>query len=168
MPRQPQRDRAQFADEYAIAVLPQQPIDDAQQIAFASLWRSASRLRRKVQGKTGARGIGKRIKHREIFDISNLDDDGNILDADDQRAGRSAQGSQLWHTDSSFRQKSGQLSHTAERARHPGRTAPTPSSSTPARSYDALARRDENENRIFGSVAEHSIWHPAASRRLFR
>ena len=91
-------------DEYAVSVLPGQRIDDAQQVSFAALY-GPLELAPPVKGKTGARGVGKRIKHREIFDISNIDDDGRILDLDDQRATYS-QGNQLWHTDSSFRQKS--------------------------------------------------------------
>jgi alpha-ketoglutarate-dependent 2,4-dichlorophenoxyacetate dioxygenase len=91
-------------DHYAVLVVPAQDIDDAQQVAFAASF-GPLEVAPAVQGKTGARGVGKRIKHREIFDISNLDDDGRILDADDQRA-TYQQGNQLWHTDSSFRQRS--------------------------------------------------------------
>ena len=89
-------------DEYAVAVLPDQRLDDAHQIAFARLY-GPLEVAPLVKGKTGTRGLGgKRIQHREIFDISNLDDDGNILAVDDARA-TYQQGNQLWHTDSSFR-----------------------------------------------------------------
>src|SRR5262245_38604460 len=65
-------------DQSAVSVLRDQDIDDAQQVAFASSF-GPLEVAPAVQGKTGARGVGKRIKHREIFDISNLDDDGHIL-----------------------------------------------------------------------------------------
>jgi alpha-ketoglutarate-dependent 2,4-dichlorophenoxyacetate dioxygenase len=45
------------------------------------------------------------VKHREIFDVSNLDERGAILDERDARSTYRL-GNQLWHTDSSFRQKS--------------------------------------------------------------
>ena len=110
-----------------------------------------------VKGKTGARGIGKRIQHREIFDISNLDDDGRILDADDQRA-TYQQGNQLWHTDSSFRQKSATWSLLHARVIPPD-GADTEFIDTRA-VYDALS--DAMKSRIEGLVAEHSIWHSRA------
>jgi alpha-ketoglutarate-dependent 2,4-dichlorophenoxyacetate dioxygenase len=143
-------------DHYAVSVLPAQHIDDAQQVAFAANF-GPLEVAPTVQGKTGARGPGKRIKHREIFDVSNLDDDGRILDADDQRA-TYQQGNQLWHTDSSFRQKSATWSMLHARIIPPDR-ADTEFVDTRA-VYDALA--DSMKARIEGLVAEHSIWHSRA------
>lgn len=143
-------------DRDAVSVLRDQDIDDAQQIAFASSF-GPLEAAPAVQGKTGARGVGKRIKHREIFDISNLDDDGRILDADDQRA-TYAQGNQLWHTDSSFRQKSATWSMLHARVIPPD-GADTEFVDTRA-VYDALP--DPMKSHIDGAVAEHSIWHSRA------
>ena len=65
---------ADVMDEYAVSVLPGQPLDDEHQIAFASLF-GPLEVAPIVKGKNGARGVGgNRIKHREIFDISNLDE----------------------------------------------------------------------------------------------
>src|SRR5262245_1522809 len=89
-----QREVERLMDQYAVSVLPGQHIDDTQQIAFASLY-GPLEVAPTVQGKNGVRGPGKRIQHREIFDISNVDDEGRILDADDQRAAY-ALGNQLW------------------------------------------------------------------------
>jgi alpha-ketoglutarate-dependent 2,4-dichlorophenoxyacetate dioxygenase len=146
----------QTMDEFAVAVIPAQQIDDAQQIAFAGQY-GPLEVAPMVKGKTGARGIGKRIEHREIFDISNLDDDGRILDADDQRA-TYQQGNQLWHTDSSFRQKSATWSLLHARVIPPD-GADTEFVDTRA-VYDALT--DAMKSRIEGLVAEHSIWHSRA------
>jgi alpha-ketoglutarate-dependent 2,4-dichlorophenoxyacetate dioxygenase len=146
----------QTMDRDAVSVLRDQDIDDAQQIAFASSF-GPLEVAPAVQGKTGARGVGKRIKHREIFDISNLDDDGRILDADDQRA-TYAQGNQLWHTDSSFRQKSATWSMLHARVIPPD-GADTEFVDTRA-VYDALP--DPMKSRVEGAVAEHSIWHSRA------
>ena len=143
-------------DEYAVAVLPNQSLDDDRQIAFASLY-GPLEVAPQVRGKTGVRGLGKRIKHREIFDISNLDDDGRILDADDQRAAYS-QGNQLWHTDSSFRQKSATWSMLHARIVPPD-GADTEFVDTRA-AYDALPAA--TKAKIDGLVAEHSIWHSRA------
>jgi len=137
-------------------VVPAQDIDDARQVAFASSF-GPLEVAPMVQGKTGARGVGKRIKHREIFDISNLDDDGRILDADDQRA-TYQQGNQLWHTDSSFRQRSATWSMLHARVIPPD-GADTEFVDTRA-IYDALP--DRMKSRIESAVAEHSIWHSRA------
>src|SRR5439155_8118851 len=72
-----QQSIARVMDEYAVSVLPDQRLDDDRQVAFAALY-GPLEVAPQVKGKTGARGVGKRIKHREIFDISNLDDDGRI------------------------------------------------------------------------------------------
>jgi alpha-ketoglutarate-dependent 2,4-dichlorophenoxyacetate dioxygenase len=143
-------------DQYAVSVVPAQDIDDARQVAFAGSF-GPLEVAPMVQGKTGARGVGKRIKHREIFDISNLDDDGRILDADDQRA-TYQQGNQLWHTDSSFRQRSATWSMLHARVIPPD-GADTEFVDTRA-IYDALP--DRMKSRIESAVAEHSIWHSRA------
>jgi alpha-ketoglutarate-dependent 2,4-dichlorophenoxyacetate dioxygenase len=44
----------------------------------------------------------QRLKHREMNDISNLDEKGQILSADDRRRMFNL-GNQLWHSDSSFK-----------------------------------------------------------------
>lgn len=150
------REIERLMDEHAVAVLPGQPIDDTQQIAFSSLY-GPLEVAPPVRGKSGWRGVGKRIKHAEIFDISNLDDDGRILDADDQRRAYQ-EGNQLWHTDSSFRQKSATWSLLHARVVPPD-GADTEFIDTRA-VYDALSQA--MKGRIEGLIAEHSIWHSRA------
>src|SRR5262245_55179796 len=71
-------------DEHAVVVLRDQPLDDAAQIAFTGLY-GPLELAPPVRGKTGTFIDGARIRHREIFDVSNLDENGKLLDPDDQR-----------------------------------------------------------------------------------
>ena len=100
----PTRDAIERAmDRYAVCVLPNQNLDDDKQTAFASLYGplEVSPLTHKTDGGPLA---PPRIQNRNIFDISNLDEHGNILPLDDQRRAY-RQGNELWHTDSSFRQK---------------------------------------------------------------
>ncbi len=149
-----QREIERVMDEYAVAVLPGQRLDDDHQVAFAALY-GPLEVAPEVKGKTGARGIGKRIKHREIFDISNIDDDGRILDADDQRAVYQ-QGNQLWHTDSSFRQKPATWSMLHARVVPPDGAELVDTRAV----YDALPAAMKEQ--IEGLVAEHSIWHSRA------
>src|SRR5262245_34496808 len=139
-------------DEYAVCVLPDQRIDDDQQIAFAGLYGQLE-LSPPKQDKTGKAVYNTRVQRREIFDISNLDEDGNILDERDARAIYRL-GNELWHTDSSFRQKSATWSMLHARA-IPPRGGNTEFVDTRA-AYDALP--EATKRRLDGLVAEHSIW----------
>jgi alpha-ketoglutarate-dependent 2,4-dichlorophenoxyacetate dioxygenase len=151
------RDAIQNAmDEYAVCVLPNQRLDDDQQTSFASLYGplEVSPLTHKQDGGPLA---PPRIQNRNIFDVSNLDEHGSILPLDDQRRAY-RQGNELWHTDSSFRQKSATWSMLHARIIPPG-GADTEFADTRA-AYDALA--DATKKKIGGLVAEHSVWHSRA------
>src|SRR5712692_2967041 len=91
-------------DTYAVCVLPGQRIEDEQQIAFSRFY-GPLEMSPGIGRKSGAISPTARIQHREIFDISNLDQDGGILGDNNPRASFML-GNQLWHTDSSFRQES--------------------------------------------------------------
>jgi alpha-ketoglutarate-dependent 2,4-dichlorophenoxyacetate dioxygenase len=143
-------------DRYAVCVLPNQKLDDDKQIAFASLYGplEVSPLTHKTDGGPLA---PPRIQNRNIFDISNLDEHGNILPLDDQRRAY-RQGNELWHTDSSFRQKSATWSMLHARIIPPD-GADTQFADTRA-AYDALPER--MKAKIEGLSAEHSVWHSRA------
>jgi alpha-ketoglutarate-dependent 2,4-dichlorophenoxyacetate dioxygenase len=140
-------------DEYAVCVLPDQELDDERQIAFARLY-GPLEVSPPQQNKLGGIGFNARVKHREIFDVSNLDERGTILDERDARAAYRL-GNQLWHTDSSFRQKSAAWSMLHARVIPPA-GGDTEFADTRA-AYDALP--DAMKRRLDGLVAEHSIWH---------
>jgi alpha-ketoglutarate-dependent 2,4-dichlorophenoxyacetate dioxygenase len=140
-------------DEHAVCVLPDQQLDDERQIAFARLY-GPLEVSPPVQTKSGGIGFNARVKHREIFDVSNLDERGTILDQRDARSTYRL-GNQLWHTDSSFRQKSAAWSMLHARVIPPV-GGDTEFADTRA-AYDALS--DAMKRRLDGLVAEHSIWH---------
>ena len=91
-------------DQHGVCVLPDQRLDDETQAAFASLY-GPLEVSPPVHGDDGGPAATFRIQNRHIFDVSNLDEQGRILSLDDQRRAY-RQGNELWHTDSSFRQKS--------------------------------------------------------------
>jgi alpha-ketoglutarate-dependent 2,4-dichlorophenoxyacetate dioxygenase len=142
----------QAMDRYAVCVLPDQRIDDAQQVAFAALY-GPLEVSPPKQDRNGKAVYNIRVKLREIFDISNLDEDGKILAEDDARASYRL-GNELWHTDSSFRQKSATWSMLHARA------IPPTGGNTEFAAYDALP--DAMKRRLAGLVAEHSIWRSRA------
>ncbi|HUB97723.1 MAG TPA: TauD/TfdA family dioxygenase [Stellaceae bacterium] len=140
-------------DRYAVAVLPAQSIDDAHQVRFSAMYgdlevRPLQRLKKEVPDP------GDRIGHREVFDVSNLDDDGNPLKTEDDRRIYSL-ANRLWHTDSSFRQVSATYSMLSARVIPPV-GADTEFADMRA-AYDALPQA--MKMRLHGLVAEHSIWH---------
>jgi alpha-ketoglutarate-dependent 2,4-dichlorophenoxyacetate dioxygenase len=143
-------------DKYAVCVLPGQRIDDEQQVAFAGLYGPLEQSPPK-QDKTGKAVYNKRVQRREIFDISNLDENGNILEELDARSIYRL-GNELWHTDSSFRQKSATWSMLHARV-IPPKGGNTEFVDTRA-AFDALP--DAMKARLEDLVAEHSIWRSRA------
>ena len=139
-------------DRYAVAVLPDQFIDDPQQVRFARLFGDLE-VAPLMRGKPWQPAPDARIQLREIFDVSNLDARGNLLPPDDEKRNYSL-GNRLWHTDSSFRQLSATYSMLS------GRIVPADGADTEftdlRAAYDALA--PEMKARLEGLVAEHSIW----------
>lgn len=153
-----QRAIEQAMDEYAVCVLPEQDLDDDRQIAFARRYgplENAAAVATQV--KPGV--VNKRIRHAEIFDVSNLDENGSIMRGDDARW-RYRQANELWHTDSSFRQKSASWSMLHARIVPPS-GGDTYFVDTRA-AYDALP--EAMQRKLDGLVAEHSIWHSRGQR----
>lgn len=81
-------------EEHSVLVLPDQDLDDARQIEFS----------RRCFGEleTIHAHAGNRDTHDLIARISNVDQDGNIMRADDARM-QFRLGNRLWHADSSFK-----------------------------------------------------------------
>ena len=83
-------------DRHAVLVFPGQILDDNQQMAFGSTFGPIEKTRATVD-------VHKhRLAHPLMNDISNLDENGEILAADDRRRMFNL-GNRLWHTDSSFK-----------------------------------------------------------------
>jgi len=148
----------QAMDEYAVCVLPDQNIDDERQVAFSRLYGPLENASAVVhQRKRGVMGL--RVKLPEIFDISNLDENGNLLANDDARW-QYRQANELWHSDSSFRQKSATWSLLHARV-IPPIGGDTYFADTRA-AYDALS--DAMKKKLEGLQAEHSIWYSRGLR----
>jgi alpha-ketoglutarate-dependent 2,4-dichlorophenoxyacetate dioxygenase len=147
---------ARTMDQYAVTVLPDQHLDDEKQSAFASLY-GPLEVAPLTHSKDGGPPAPSRIQNRNIFDVSNLDERGQILSLDDQRRAY-RDGNQLWHTDSSFRQKCATWSMLHARIIPPD-GADTEFADTRA-AYDALPAA--TKTKLEGLIAEHSIWHSRA------
>ncbi len=96
-------------DAHAVLVFRDQPFADEEQIAFAQ------RLDGRLHERTGSRVIGKnRLGHEALSDISNLDEDGEIMRSDNRRRAYTL-GNRLWHTDASFQDPAGRYSMLSAR-----------------------------------------------------
>ena len=96
-------------DEYAVLVFRDQPFADDEQIAFAQ------RLDGELHTKTGAAALKKnRLGNEALGDISNVDENGDLLQSDDRRR-MYGLGNRLWHTDASFQDPPGRYSMLSAR-----------------------------------------------------
>ncbi|MCL2395135.1 MAG: TauD/TfdA family dioxygenase [Acidimicrobiaceae bacterium] len=90
-------------DRYAVMVFHDQNLSGEDQMAFAK------RLDGELQTVSNPVQGGKRLAHESLIDISNLDSEGEIRDAEDRKRLYSL-ANRLWHTDSSFIDPSGRYS----------------------------------------------------------
>lgn len=90
-------------DRYAILIFPAQLVDDAQQLAFTANFGPPDIGRKKV-----VKSADRRVPEAMI-DLSNLDENGYVIDADHRRV-LSLLGTRLWHTDSSYQRPAAKYS----------------------------------------------------------
>lgn len=139
-------------DQYAVLVFRDQKFTDEEQPAFAR------RFDGELHSKTGASVLGKnRLGDEALTDISNVDEEGRIMDTNDRRR-MYGLGNRLWHTDASFQDPPGRYSMLFARV-----VPPVPANTDFAdmrAAYDALD--DETRNRIDGLKVHHTITHSRA------
>ena len=136
-------------DEFAVLVFHDQVFEGEEQITFAQALDGA------LHTKTGSRVLVKSRLGNEAFgDISNLDEHGDIIDANDRRRMYSL-GNRLWHTDASFQDPPGRYSMLHARIIPPV-GADTEFADERA-AYDALPV--QTKQRLEGLRVHHSIAH---------
>ncbi|HEY1934631.1 MAG TPA: TauD/TfdA family dioxygenase [Acetobacteraceae bacterium] len=90
-------------DRHAVLVFPAQQVDDAQQLAFTANFGPPDIGRKKAVQTADAR------VPPEMIDLSNLDENGYVIDPDHRRV-LSLLGTRLWHTDSSYQRPAAKFS----------------------------------------------------------
>lgn len=134
-------------DTYAVLVFRNQPLTDQQQLDFAR------RFDGELHSKTGSRVVKRnRFGNEALTDISNLDERGQVLPADDRRR-LYGLGNRLWHTDASFEDPPGRYSMLSARV-IPSHGADTEFADMRS-AYDQLA--DDLKTRLDGLRVHHSI-----------
>lgn len=134
-------------DEHGVLVFRNQPFTDAEQLAFAE------RFDGTLHVKPGAAALAaNRFGNDAIADISNVDNTGVILKADDRKRMYSL-GNRLWHTDASFQDPAGRYSTLSARV-IPKVNADTEFADMRA-AYDTLD--DETKRKLEGLRVHHTI-----------
>ena len=96
-------------DEYGVLVFRNQPFTDDEQLAFAE------RFDGRLHSKTGISALAaNRFGNEALTDVSNVDENGQVLPPDDRRRHYSL-ANRLWHTDASFVDPPGRYSMLSAR-----------------------------------------------------
>lgn len=90
-------------DQYAVLVFPVQQVNDVQQLAFTANFGPPDIGRKKAMKTADSR------VPPEMIDLSNLDENGYVIDAAHRRV-LSLLGTRLWHTDSSYQRPAAKFS----------------------------------------------------------
>ncbi len=134
-------------DEHAVLVFREQQFVDVEHLAFAQ------RLDGELHTKLGSSALVKnRFGNEALGDISNLDENGDIMNTDNRRRAYSL-GNRLWHTDASFQDPPGRYSMLHAKVIPPA-GADTEYADMRA-AYDALP--DDMKARLDGLRVHHSI-----------
>ena len=140
-------------DRYAVLVFRDQAFSGTDQMQFAQ------RFDGELHAKTGASVIAKnRFGNEALTDISNVDEDGTLLQASDRRR-QYGLANRLWHTDASFQDPPGRYSMLFAVALPP--VAADTQFADMRAAWDALA--DDRKAQLEGLRVHHSI---AYSRQL--
>ena len=134
-------------DEHAVLVFREQKFVDAEHLGFAQ------RLDGELHTKLGSSALVKnRFGNEALGDISNLDENGEIMNTDNRRRAYSL-GNRLWHTDASFQDPPGRYSMLHAKVIPPA-GADTEYADMRA-AFDALP--DDMKTRLDGLRVHHSI-----------
>ena len=143
----------QALDERGVVVLRSQNCNDEQQLAFAEMFGPidlpySAQLRKDMK---------RRLANTAISDISNLDEKGELLSADDNRR-MFGLANQLWHTDTSYKKIPTRVTLLSARELPP--EPPDTEFADMRAAWDALPPGKQEE--IEGLRAVHSIFHSRA------
>jgi alpha-ketoglutarate-dependent 2,4-dichlorophenoxyacetate dioxygenase len=136
-------------DRYAVLIFRDQPLTDAQQVAFS---RNFGEIELALGGNV-TRPEDRRLAV-ELADVSNLTETNEVLSPDDRR-GLFNIGNQLWHSDSSYRAVPAKYSLLS--ARQIPETGGNTEFADMRAAYEALD--DETKAEIEDLICEHSLLH---------
>lgn len=135
-------------DEYAVLVFRNQPLTEIEQLTLARSFGPLDLGLKKLKHRPD------RLEHHELADLSNVRDEGGLVDRTDPKIVSNI-ANQLWHSDSSFQKPAAEYSMLAA-VRVPEHGGETEYADLRA-AYDALS--DELKAEIDALQAEHYVLH---------
>ncbi|KAF2652052.1 Clavaminate synthase-like protein [Lophiostoma macrostomum CBS 122681] len=142
--------------QYGVLVFRQAKLDDARHVAFAAQLGELDDSSPYI--KAGRKH--RLAPYTELFDVSNLDDDGNIVSTDSLRY-QLGLGNSLFHVDSAFNPRRAGYSILRAHKLPPRGTGGATAFADTRTAYDELDA--DTKDHIQDFVLNHSLWH---SRRL--
>lgn len=142
--------------KYGVLVFRQAELDDARHVAFASQLGELDDSTPYIKA-----GRKNRLSpYTELFDVSNLDDDGNVVSTDSLRY-QLGLGNSLFHVDSAFNPRRAGYSVLRAHQLPPKGTGGATAFADTRTAYEELD--EDTMAAINDMVVNHSLWH---SRRL--
>src|SRR5690606_1514780 len=132
-------------------VLPDQPVDEEQQLAFASQFGPLEiSVGASVYNASSPRRLGK----AQLSDISNLDEQGGLLGKQGIRRPSNIR-NQLWHTDSSFKRTPSSVSMLS--AQEVTQVGGATEFADMRAAWDALS--EQRQEKLLSLIATHDYFH---------
>jgi alpha-ketoglutarate-dependent 2,4-dichlorophenoxyacetate dioxygenase len=137
--------------EFPVLVFPGQPLTEEQQLVFARRW---GKVEAPITPYIPTRNNKRRLGASEFADISNLDEDGQLISKDDNRR-LVNRANQLWHTDSTFTRTPAKMSMLSAQM-----AVPTGGETEFADMRAAWEALPEHKRREIGNlIAKHDYFH---------
>ncbi|GAB7347199.1 hypothetical protein MBLNU459_g3307t2 [Dothideomycetes sp. NU459] len=147
------RKRAAYVNKYGVCVFRQTSLDDSSHIQFASLFGELDDV--SPYTKLGKKN---RLSTDQLFDVSNLNEDGTVAKVTSHRAAMN-RGNNLFHVDSSFNPRRGSYSLLRAHKLPPPGTGGNTEYCDTRQAYDDLPEDLKKELLDKDYVACHSLYH---------
>jgi len=139
--------------KYGVCVFRNTGLDDTGHVAFSRRFGDLDDIKPYLTG-----GRKPRWAYYELFDAGNLDDEGNLLDPDSQRA-HYGKGNGLFHVDSSFNPRRASFSLLHAHELPPSNTGGNTDFADTRTAFDELPQDLKDELVSNDYVAAHSLFH---------
>jgi len=148
-----QKEEVQKAiDKYGVLVFRDTSLDDKRHIAFAAQFGELDDMSPHLK-------VGRKLRlpDVEMFDVSNIDPDGNVVTNTDPARMALMKGNALWHADLAFNSRRSGYSILRGHQLPPKGTGGDTEYLDARQAYDDLP--DETKAKISGLVTNNSMWH---------
>jgi len=143
--------------KYGVCVFRNAQLDDTRHVQFAARFGELDDIKPYIQA-----GRKNRFPYDELFDVSNIEDDGSLTPVDSVRS-KYNKGNTIFHVDSSFNPRRAGYSLLRAHELPPKGTGGQTEFADTRQAYDDLPEELKQELLEKNYVVKHSMWH---SRKL--